>query len=150
MSDLSSEQLQNLLAEHGSVTAVAQHLGTPRTTVRGWYARMTTGTATPRKTKPVQVPHVTKDMLDAALLPPNNCQVGRLLNAIREAGQEDTLETVEMMLALPAREVSASQFNATLKAWGFSDDLIPDKNHVGPHRNQQSPCRCASYAAVGR
>jgi len=87
-------------------------------------------------------------MLDAALLPPNNCQVARLLDAIRDTGQADTLETVETMLALPSRELPADQFRKTLEGWGFPAGLIPDKNHVATHRNGTLPCRCASYAAV--
>ena len=142
VNDIPPDDLRALLKEHGTVAAVSRHLDVSGSTLRDAYARhnITQG-------KPL-IPRVTKDMLDAALLPPNNCQVGRLLDAIREAGQLDTLETVQTMLALPGRELAAEQFRLTLRSWGFPDELIPDKNHVATHRNSTLPCRCASYAAV--
>ena len=143
--DLTPPELHALLQQHGTITGVAKHLGVPRKTLSNAYGRLTTAPNAPRS---LTIPRVTKNMLDAALLPPNNCQVGRLLHAIRDAGETDTLETVETMLALPARELPAERFRATLHDWGFPDDLLPDKNHVATHRNSILPCRCSSYAAV--
>lgn len=144
VNDLDPATLRTLLSEHGSIAATARHLEVPETTLRDACRKHGLTQAKPR----TAIPHVTKDMLDEALLPPNNCQVARLLDAIRDANQPDTLATVETMLALPARELPADQFRKTLEAWGFPADLIPDKNHVATHRTSSTPCRCASYAAV--
>lgn len=147
--ELTAAQLAALLKEHGSINQVAIHLGRSRSTMQDQYRRAgVSASTTSDRPKRATIPAITRDMLDEALLPPNNCQVAVLLDAIRDAEQWETLETVEMMLRLPARELPAEQLRTILRGWGFSEQILPDKNHIATHRSCTLPCRCASHAAV--
>ena len=89
---------------------------------------------------PKPKPRLTLESLTAAVQPPNNCQVRKLLDAL----PPDELEVVEAALAYDAKELPASAFIDWLKTNGVEARLIPHTDHIAGHRGKRRPCRCQS------
>lgn len=83
-------------------------------------------------------PKLTREALQEALKPPNNCHVKKFLDAL---GEEDRT-IFEEALAYDRKDLSAGKLREIVIASGFKEELVPGVDAINDHRVGRRPCRC--------
>lgn len=83
-------------------------------------------------------PKLTREALQQALKPPNNCRVKVLLDGM----DEESRTVFEEALAYDKKDLSAAKIREILISAGFKEDQIPGVDAINDHRVGRRPCRC--------
>lgn len=83
-------------------------------------------------------PRLTREALQEALKPPNNCQVKRFLDSL----DDENRGVFEEALQYDRKDLSAGKLREILVAAGFKEELVPGVDAINDHRVGRRPCRC--------
>lgn len=84
-------------------------------------------------------PKLTREALHQAMLPPNNCQVKKLLNSLDDEEQRNVLEEA---LSYDRKDLSAGRLRQLLLDAGYDEKIVPGTDAINCHRSGTRPCRC--------
>lgn len=135
VAELSDEEIQAALSEHGNVAGAARSLGVSKSTL-GDRVR-SRGLGTPGRASRGPRPKLTRESVDAAMLPTNNCRV----KTFRDALDDEERDALDYALAQDKRELTASGVRAMLLAC-FPEPDVPGTDAINSHRKGERPCRC--------
>jgi hypothetical protein len=81
---------------------------------------------------------LTKDGLNRAMLPPNNCKVKKLLDSLEPESKQVLVDA----LNYDRRDFSAAQMREWLLGAGIPEEMVPGVDAIVNHRSGRMPCRC--------
>lgn len=82
---------------------------------------------------------LTREAIDRAVLPANNCAVKRFRDSMPDDEQRANLDYA---LSFDSRTLSAPRLRAELVKAGYPEADVPCDDAIQAHRNGKSPCRC--------
>lgn len=132
---VTDEQVLDAVERCSTKSEAARQLGIHRSTLINRLGRL----QSKDKTYPTKRnPQLTREDLQQALLPPNNCAVA----AFRGKLDHESLVVLDEALSYQQRDFPSSKLRDLLLRAGFSNDQVPGVDALNAHRAGRRPCRC--------